>query len=754
MAMCSLRGHLGTEVNTELGMNYLYMASSTSDPDCPQASYVFGLIQLGEIKGVAPPNTTLPETSGIAAMERAAWLGFAPALVRTGMAWQGGEKGYDSVVALRYFHIASRQQQYLRYKGDENAGLGGNAEAEISKWMLCGSEGYFPANEEYAFYFAKLASDLGNSIAEFAVGYFYEVGIYIEQDIQAALIWYGIAASHDSVDAIERLKELNMSRKNTISKKQHTRALTLKGRGSMRHFRRKADTSQSTKGSPYPEPEYPDVLRCSSRNSEAPAEPTPDYSIRDPDVPPRSRRTRVMSESFGPRKNPQAHPRDAYMDGTEGSARRLRKERLSLPANPYAKGEATRLTPPHMQQPISNTQKPKSASPTRQRVASNMLPNPSREQAKNRRTSSPVVSSKQPASFPGSQAFPPLTSVSLATRRPLPSPTEYIEKNQEPAPRRSSMYGNVSLDNSSIPVLPSPKRNTPVAEVENSTKLDSSKLDSPKSESGSLKAFDTGAPTDEENLNENKDTTLPASSKKNRFSVMGMIFGYSSTSPEPPKVDGDSHSITGSLASSSTTSLDKSEEKSEELSRSETSSPQRKWGENAVPRAATMPINNSTAPSYQGSAQLHARARSGSPRKFSPAPERERNNDQGQQPEEHTLDLPPSMRAVRSTSPRAPPNRGSPSPPSQISCYSPSRASTINSTSTSTSAESDPTPASSVSSVRSGSTSPIRRAPTSKVPVIYAVQGDAALRGPSAPKTFEEMGIPATRHAKGDCTIM
>lgn len=239
MAMCYLRGQLGVKINMNLGHNYLQRASATSDPDCPQSSYVFGLIQLGEIPEVASPNPLLPENAGIDAMERAAWLGFAPALVRMGMAWQGGEKGYESLFALRYFLVASRQQQYLRQcKGDPTAGLSGSAEAEISKWMLCGSEEHFEPNEEYAFYFAKLASEFNNSIAEFAVGYFYEVGIYVEQDISLAKVWYDIAASHGSSDAKTRIEALALNRRNTITKQEHKRTLTLKGRGSVKNFTR------------------------------------------------------------------------------------------------------------------------------------------------------------------------------------------------------------------------------------------------------------------------------------------------------------------------------------------------------------------------------------------------------------------------------------------------------------------------------------------------------------------------------------
>lgn len=760
MAMCYLRGHLGTEVDPELGMQYLYKASSTSDPDCPQSSYVFGLIQLGEIQGVAPPDTSLPENAGISAMERAAWLGFAPALLRMGMSWQGGEKGYDSAIALRYFHIASRQQQYLRFKGDANAGLGGSAEVEISKWMLCGSEGFFEPNEEYAFYFSKLASEFGNGIAEFAVGYFYEVGIFVQQDIQAALIWYGIAASHESVDAIERLKELNLSRQNTITKQQHTKTLSLKGRGSMKHFRRKAsETLNSTKGSLYPEPEYPDVLRCSSRNSESPS------------LTPRPQ-SRVMSESFGPRPNPNAHPNDGYVDGTEGHTRRSRKSRLSLPADAYSTGSVTRLTPPQEQR----TRKPSSVSPTRPRGASARVIPPSQyspERVGNRRTSSPVFSSnsQKPAAFPGSQLLNPMNSVSLASRRPQTS-LPPRKTSPESTPKSNVNYGNISLDSSPTPLLaPSPRRNISIPEMEQTastnannppTSLEGDQTEKPGSPtSKKLEADDKNAANKDSDTSV-KEAVLPTEPvKKNRFSVMGMIFGYGNKETENESTNGtDSISKTetessdnSSVGSSSTATPENAKEKSEELdlpsfespadkfnTRSRTSSPQHKWGENALPRAATMPIHDLSSKTSLAS----DRTRSRSPRKFSQAPEstlHRINTDFGT----HNLSPPPSLTGgTRATSPKTPP-RGTPSP-FRYTRNSPSNA-TINSASTSDSADSESTVASSMTSMRSGSSSPVRR-PNSNVRVVQAIPG-----GKGA-KTFEEMGIPMAHKQRGDCVIM
>lgn len=402
MAMCNLRGHLGIEVNKEQGMQYLYKASCTSDPDCPQSSYVFGLIQLGEIPEVSDPDPSFPEDVGIAAMERAAWLGFAPALLRMGMAWQGGERGYDSTIALRYFHIASRQQQYLRYKGDSSAGLGGSAEVEISKWLLCGSENIFPPNEEFAYYFAKLACDQGNAIGQFAVGYFHEVGIAVKQDIQDALIWYGLAASNGSADATERLRQLNISRQNTITKQQHKKVLLLKGRGSMRHFRRK-DNKQPT-----PDPEYPDVLRSSTV---VPPESRPGSSASQKSQP-ESLRSSIRSPSteqqVSARSSPiSRHSNNSSPDSDVSPSRRSRKDRLSLPTDAYRLQIQPSRSPPRQQYtPL----------PARRGV-STMLP--AHQVQSLRRTSSPVwTSPPQQHGFPGVNRKPLSPTLDSPTRKP------------------------------------------------------------------------------------------------------------------------------------------------------------------------------------------------------------------------------------------------------------------------------------------------------------------------------------------------
>lgn len=89
----------------------------------------------------------------------------------------------------------------------------------ISKWFLCGYDGIFEKNEELAFTYAKRAAATKMSTAEFAMGYFYEIGMYVPVDLQESAAWYAKAADHGNKDALGRIDSI---RKNsTLSKRDH-----------------------------------------------------------------------------------------------------------------------------------------------------------------------------------------------------------------------------------------------------------------------------------------------------------------------------------------------------------------------------------------------------------------------------------------------------------------------------------------------------------------------------------------------------
>ena len=143
-------------------------------------------------------------------IERAAYLGFAKAQVKIGEAYELCQLtcDFNPTYALHYDQLAARQGEP-------------EAEMAISKWFLSGYDGLFPKNESIAFTYAQRAAQAGLATAEFAMGYFYEVGINTPVNIQEARVWYRKAADHGNKDALGRID--GISRSKTLSRKDHER---------------------------------------------------------------------------------------------------------------------------------------------------------------------------------------------------------------------------------------------------------------------------------------------------------------------------------------------------------------------------------------------------------------------------------------------------------------------------------------------------------------------------------------------------
>ncbi|KAL0637812.1 hypothetical protein Q9L58_003202 [Maublancomyces gigas] len=113
---------------------------------------------------------------------------------------------FNPALSLHYNALAARQGE-------------SEADMAISKWFLCGHEGVFDKNEELAFKYAQRAAAGGLGTAEFAIGYFYEIGMYVQVDYKEAQRWYAKAAAHGNKDASGRID--GISRSKTLSRKDH-----------------------------------------------------------------------------------------------------------------------------------------------------------------------------------------------------------------------------------------------------------------------------------------------------------------------------------------------------------------------------------------------------------------------------------------------------------------------------------------------------------------------------------------------------
>ncbi|PWW80626.1 HCP-like protein [Tuber magnatum] len=211
LGMMTLLGQHGQKQDYARGVHLIRLAAQTADENAPQGAYVYGMLLARELPGIEIPDLFLPYDIRQAKemIEKAAFLGFARAQLKMGTAYELCQLGCDfnPALSLHYNALAARQA------GESEADMA------ISKWFLCGHEGVFGKNEELAFQYAQRAASAGLATAEFALGYFYEIGMHVPTDLKEAQLWYGKAAAHGNKDASGRIE--GISRSKTLSRKDH-----------------------------------------------------------------------------------------------------------------------------------------------------------------------------------------------------------------------------------------------------------------------------------------------------------------------------------------------------------------------------------------------------------------------------------------------------------------------------------------------------------------------------------------------------
>jgi TPR repeat protein len=211
LGMMTLLGQHGQQQDFARGIQLIRQAALNADENAPQGAYVLGMLQARELPQINVPEIYLPydEKSARQNIEKAAYLGFAKAQLKMGSAYELCSLGceFNPTLSLHYNALASRQ---------------GEAEADmaISKWFLCGHESEFAKNEELAYQYAQRAAIAGLATAEFAMGYFNEIGMHIPVNIDKAIEWYEKAEKNGNKDAATRIESISTMHR-TLSKKDH-----------------------------------------------------------------------------------------------------------------------------------------------------------------------------------------------------------------------------------------------------------------------------------------------------------------------------------------------------------------------------------------------------------------------------------------------------------------------------------------------------------------------------------------------------
>ena len=298
-----LLGQHGLQQDYYMGLEYIRVAAQTCDQNAPQGAYVrvaldyllaisspwpffffifltmtlqvYGMLLAGELPQVAIPENIFSYDLHAARVnvEKAAYNGFAKAQVKMGAAYELCQLGcdFDPTLSLHYNALAARQGEP-------------DAEMALSKWFLCGHEGLFEKDDEIAFSYAQRAAQSGNATAEFALGYFCEVGIYVPVNIKEARAWYSKAAVAGNKDAAGRIESI--SRSKTLSRKDHeTVAIArIKSRygseaGMTPMPRKKPLPPRNPLPPPIEQLEMPDPSKMSISDPPLSAPPTPYYNV-------------------------------------------------------------------------------------------------------------------------------------------------------------------------------------------------------------------------------------------------------------------------------------------------------------------------------------------------------------------------------------------------------------------------------------------------------------------------------------------
>ncbi|RKP40089.1 hypothetical protein BJ085DRAFT_9851, partial [Dimargaris cristalligena] len=194
LALIHLRGEMHQVKSVRQALIYL-RRSAQPDEHCSEGAYLLALMYLDEFYECKVDDQVFKDNEEAQKLlEKAAQFGNADAQYRLGQAFEFGECGYetDPMYSVSYYRMAAEQ---------------GHKEAQmaLSAWYLSGSPGTVDQNDNLAYKWCAKSAAQGLVKAEFAMGYYFEVGIGTPIDVEKAKEWYHIAISHGNKEAQQRM---------------------------------------------------------------------------------------------------------------------------------------------------------------------------------------------------------------------------------------------------------------------------------------------------------------------------------------------------------------------------------------------------------------------------------------------------------------------------------------------------------------------------------------------------------------------
>ncbi|EFQ97201.1 SKT5 [Nannizzia gypsea CBS 118893] len=194
MGMILLKGLLGQPKNPREALSWLKRAAERADEDNPHALHELALLYENP---QGNDSVIRDENYACELLHQAGELGYKFSQHRLGAAYEYGLVGcpVDPRQSIYWYTQAAAQGEH-------------QSELSLSGWYLTGAEGILQQSDTEAYLWARKAAMAGLAKAEYAMGYFTEVGIGVPSNLDDAKRWYWKASSQNFMKARERLEDL------------------------------------------------------------------------------------------------------------------------------------------------------------------------------------------------------------------------------------------------------------------------------------------------------------------------------------------------------------------------------------------------------------------------------------------------------------------------------------------------------------------------------------------------------------------
>jgi TPR repeat protein len=186
MGMIQLKGLLGQPKNPREAVGWLKRAAERADAENPHALHELGLLY--EAPQSTDNSVVRDEAYSFSLFQQSADLGYKFSQFRLGCAYEYGlfNCPIDPRQSIMWYSRAAAQEEH-------------QSELALSGWYLTGSEGVLQQSDTEAYLWARKAAMSGLAKAEYAMGYFTEVGIGSPANLEDAKRWYWRAAGMFSI---------------------------------------------------------------------------------------------------------------------------------------------------------------------------------------------------------------------------------------------------------------------------------------------------------------------------------------------------------------------------------------------------------------------------------------------------------------------------------------------------------------------------------------------------------------------------